>query len=295
MSNPKNPSWYGGGLGSTLRPGANLGNVFYVDGNGPDTNNGLTPQTPLASIKAALALCVSQRNDMIVVLDYWAAATEDWPIVVDKEMVSIVGAGYAGSLWPQVNPPGDTAAFNMTAQGSRICNLAVHGGATHGAIEIGAAVWGIEIDNCWFGVTGAAQDGVRDVAPFDAVYLKVTNCRFGVELTRDGVRILHNATRGSIGTPQGGGNLFDRIPGIAINVVAAVQELGIYNNVIAIPANTAGAGITLSATTANCIVSGNVANFGDTTMGNNPFADGAGAGVNNWGLNYQGITAVMPS
>ena len=47
MGNPKNPAWYGGGIGNFMIPGAGLGNVFYNDGvNGLDANDGLTPQTP---------------------------------------------------------------------------------------------------------------------------------------------------------------------------------------------------------------------------------------------------------
>jgi len=296
MGNPKSPAWYGGGLASVLRPGANQGTVFYVDGNGPDTNDGLTPTTPLASFKAALALCTNDRNDTIVVLDYWAAGTEDWPIVVNKSMVSIIAVPLGGVAWAQVNPPGDTAAFNITAAGVEICNLSINGGATHGAIEIGASIWGTDIHHCMFGEMGTAQDGIRVVAPFDAVYMRIWGCRFGALLTRSGVRILHNATRGMIGVPGLESNWFRLVAAEAIRVEIDFAEGGIFDNRFVPVSDTQGYAITLDATCVGGVhVDGNHANFGDADMAANPYLDSAAGDSNHWGLNYLGITATMPA
>jgi len=291
MGNPKSPAWYGGGLASALRPGANFGTVYYIDGTGPDTNDGLTPQTPLASFKAALALCTSQRNDTIVVLDYWAAATEDWPIVVDKEMVHVIGVQASGAPWPQINPPGDTAAFNVTAQGVEISGLSVHGGATHGAVEIGAAIWGTEIHNCWFGETGACQDGIRVVAPFDAAYLHIHHNRFGGLITRYGIGILHNATRGMIND-----NVFHANADVCIKCDIDFAEGWILDNTFGMLADVAGDAITLDVTCDGGVtIAGNRAHFGDTVMAQNPYLDSAAGGSNHWGLNYAGILATFPA
>ena len=295
MSNPKNPSWYGGGLSSALRPGANQGNVYYIDGNGPDTNDGLTPGTPLASFKAALALCVNQHNDTIVVLDYWAAGTEDWPIVVDKEMVHIIGVPGQGAPWPQINPPGDTASFNVTALGVEISHLSPNGGATHGAIEIGASIWGTEIHHCWFGEAGTAQDGIRDVVPFDAVYLKIWGNRFGAGLTRNGVRLDHNATRGMIGVPGLEPNVFHAMSDVCIYVNNNFAQGWICDNIFGLDSDVQGRAITLDATcVGGATINNNVANFGDTAMAANPYLDSAAGGSNHWLLNYRNITATMP-
>jgi len=290
MANPKSPAWYGGGLDAALQPGANFGNVYYIDGTGPDTNDGLTPFTPLASFKAALALCTSQRNDTIVVLDYWAAGTEDWPIVVDKEMVHIIGVPGSGGPWPQVDVVGDFAAFNITALGVEICNLAVHGGAAHGCIEIGATVWGVEIHNCWFGETGTGQDGIRGVAPFDPAYLHIHHNRFGAGLTRYGVALLHNATRGMIND-----NVFHANANVCIKIDNEFAQGWILDNKFGLLADVAGSAITLDATCVGGVtVVGNLAHFGDTAMAQNPYLDSSAGGSNHWGLNYQGIVAVLP-
>ena len=294
-SQSKAPPFYTGGLSQVLRPGANQGDVYYIDGAGPDTNDGRTPTTPLASFEAALALCTNDRNDTIVVLDYWAAGTESWPIVADKSMVSIFGVPLGGALWPQVNPPGDTAAFSITAAGVEISHLSVNGGATHGAIEIGAAVWGTEIHHCWFGEAGTAQDGIRDVATFDAVYLKIYGCRFGAGLTRDGVRIDHNATRGIIGVPGLEANWFRGVGGIAINCNAQFGQGGIFDNRISMLADTAGGAITIAGTNSGIHIDGNSATFGETAAAhNNPYLDNAGADANEWGYNRWSETITVP-
>ena len=297
MANPKNPAWYGGGLAGFLKPGANQGNIYYIDGTGPDTQSGLTPDDPLASFSAALALCVNDQNDTIVVLDYWNAATEAaWPIVVNKSMVHIIGVPGQGAIWPQVNPTGDFAAFNVTAAMVEICNLGVIGGATHGAIEIGAAIWGTEIHHCSFGEVGGAQDGIRVVVPNDAAYLKVWACRFGALLTRSGVRIDHNATRGMIGVPGVECNRFYGLAGPAIHATIDFAEGGIYDNRIKMGADTQGLAITLDATVVGGVhVDGNSANFGDTVCINNPYLDSAVAVSNHWGLNYWGTAPTMPA
>ena len=296
MSNPKNPSWYGGGLGGYLRPGANLGSVFYVDGNGPDTNSGLVPTAPKASITAALALCTNDHNDTIVVLDYWAAGTEAWPINVDKSMVSIIGVYSGGAIWPQVNPVGDVAAFNVTAAYTRIVNLSVNGGATAGCIQLGASVWGIEIGSCWFGEAGTGQDGIRGVAPFDPAYLEIWGCRFGKGLTRNGVRLDHNATRGMIGVPGKPPNLFRVAGDIAIYINNTMAQGLIHGNIIACDSNVQGRAITLDATAVDeAIIQGNTANFGDTVMVQNPYLDSSAAGSNTWLENMWGVTLTMPA
>ena len=303
MPNPKSGAWYsGGGLYADLKAGT--GNVFYVygidGGIGDNANDGLTPQTPFLTLTYALAQCVAGNQDYIIVLDYWQPTGEVWPISVDVNNVHIIGAFGAGTQMPIITPTGDTAGLSIAADRVEIAQLSINGGATHGCMEndVGAptARWGTLVRDCWFAVLGAAQDGIRNVAASDNVYLTVKRCRFGFALTRDGVRIEHNATRCQIGTPWAGdGNLFDRVQGIAVNIVGNAADVGIYNNRFVIPANVAGSAITLSAGTGGAAIFGNQANFGDTTMGNNPYTDGAGAGTNHWGLNYQGITAVMPA
>ena len=275
--------------------------VYGIDGGiGVDTNHGQTPQSPFLTLTKALSMCVDSQQDYIVVMDYWQPTGETWPINVDVDNVHIIGADGAGTQMPIITPTGDTEGVLIAANRVEIANLAINGGATHGCIQndatAGAARWGLLVRDCWFGVLGSAQDGIRNVTPGDNVYLTVERCTFGTGLTRDGIRIEHNATRGMIGSPWGDGNLFDQVAGIGVNVVGVnPAQLGIFNNTFVVAANTAGGAVTLIATSTLFKIFGNVANFGDTDMAANPYVDAAAAGTNHWGMNYQGITLVQPA
>ena len=304
--NPKTPAWYGGGLSAALPVGC--GNIYYVNGSsdGPvvDTNDGLTPATPKQLLQSGIDLCTNDNNDVVIVLNYGgnARAVEAWPVEVNKSQIHIIGVGNVAQKWPLVSVDdvggAETAnpALLITADRVEVSNLNLGGGNTAGAIHIGdgGGTWGTWIHDCFFGVEGTSQDGVRIPAGVAGPYTTITECRFDIGLIRDGIRFDANATRCRLGLP-GHGNVFNNIPGVCINLNAGVTEPGIFDNVMGIPANTAAAGITFAAGVLDAIVDGNKANFGDTTMGNNPFADAAAAGANNWLLNYQGITAVMPS
>ena len=288
--------WNGGGLTAEMLPGA--GNIWYVHGMdagiGDNANDGRSPSSPFLTLTYAIAQCTAAAHDYIIVLDYWQPTGEVWPISVDVDNVHIIGAEGAGGQWPTVGPTGATAAISVAASYVEIARLTIHAGATSGCVENdgGAARWGTLLRDCWFGVTGTGQDGYRN-ATADNPYLRIKRCRFGQGLTRDGVRIEFNATRSAIGEAWGNGNLFDRVGGIGVNVVGNGSEVGVFNNIFAIPANTAGAGVTLSAGSTNCLVISNIATFGDTDMGNNPYADGAAGGANTWGRNFRGDTNVV--
>jgi hypothetical protein len=307
--NPKNPNWYAGGLFGVLAPGA--GNVFYVNGgsDGPtdDLFDGLRPETPKQTIQAAIDLCTANNNDYVIILNYGGngRAAETWPVVVDNDLMHIIGVGTVGQKWPVVRPNAPAAgdlnspAFSVTADRVEIAGLEIGGGDAAGGIHPvdAGGVWGLTIHDCFFGVTGdsAGQDGIRVPAGSAAPYLTVYGCRFGTFITRDGVRFDANATRCMIGVPGMPYNYFHEPPGIAINVAAAVTSPGIHGNRIALAADTAGDAITLAATVTAAWVMDNVANFGDTDMVNNPYLDGAGAGANTWANNMQGISLTQPA
>jgi len=280
--------------------------VYYVDGGstGPanDLSDGMTPYTPKRTIAAALALCVSGQDDIVVVLNYGgnARAVETFPIALSKDMVHVVGVGNPAQKWPCVSvlaPAGaDTAksAFLVTGNRCEISGLELGGGNTAPCVAVGAvggaAPWGVWIHDCWFGISTdtVGQDGVGVLAGADAPMLRIENCEFGLSVTRDGIRIAGNATRGMII-----GNIFKRMAGIAINVSAVACS--IRGNTMFLPSNTAGKGITLAAAALGCYVSHNYANFGDTEMANNPYTDGAAGGANDWVFNWKSITALMPA
>lgn len=293
-------------LGQSARVG--IGNVYYVNGgsDGPTDNNGtgLSPDDPKQTLTAALALCTTDNEDYIVVLNYGSngIGAETWPIAVSKNRVHIIGVGTEGHKWPVVKSDEDTASISVTGHRVEIANLGIGGGATAGAVTVGAVTgsWGCTIHDCWFGLTGtemSAQDGIRVDSGDDAPYLTVYGCVFsacgGSGLSRDGVRIDGNATRAQIGLAGYPANFFDRISGVGINLTGGAAQVRIEDNHISCDADTAGAGITLSASTSGCWVANNIANFGDAdAMANAPYVDSSGADSNTWAVNYKGNAAI---
>lgn len=283
-----------------------IGSIFYVDGGstGPADNDedGLTRATPKGSLTAALALCASGNNDVIVVLNYGSAGRgleTSFPVTVSKDMVHIVGMGNPAQKWCTMKvaagSAGDSAhaALKFTGNRCSVHNMELGGGDTAAAITIDGS-WGTWINDCWFGITGdtVGRDGIEVAAGKDAPYTTITGCEFGKHLTNDGIIIAGNCTRGTIGKP-GRGNLFNKVPGIAIHTTGPTESLSIHDNKIALPADTKGKDITLNhASNTGGMINGNVANYGVTAATNATFLD---KGSNHWLLNYKnGITASMP-
>ena len=280
--------WQAAGLSGVMRPGANQGVVIYVNGTtGADTNDGRTVDQPVATITAALAFCDNAHQDYIIVLDYWQPAGETWPVNVNVENVSIVGAGYAGHPWVHMSPVGDNASLNITAQQVDISYLMPDGGGTSPGIEISGLVMGVSIHHCQFGTQYAAQDGIRVTGDNPAGWYY--NNQFGRLLTRSGVRFTGGGTFCRVENNQFYGPQDVQIYGNTI------QHTVIRNNFFAMHADVAGSAITLTAGTAGNFVDGNSACWGETAVAhNNPYLDQAAADVNYWGHNYWNETTTVP-
>jgi len=276
-----------------------VGEIFYVDGlAGDDAWHGKRYFRPLLTLTAALAQCVNDRNDYIIVLDYWSPGTEVWPVAVNKSMVHIIGLQFESVNWAVVVPAGDTPSFNVTAHYVEIANLEIGAGATMGGIHVGslAGVWGLNAHHCSFGwshTTG--QDGIRVPATFDAPYLTAYACHFGPGLTRDGIRIENNATRGRLGVPGKPSNIFDKVPGIGINVTGAATLEGIFDNRHILAADVAGGAISFTnAGSHGALIDGNRCALGKQAADflSNPYRD---LGNNHWGVNWKQASAILPA
>lgn len=299
VRNIKTARWYDGGATDIALPG--IGNVYYVNGgsDGPATDggDGLTPATCKKTLTAALALCTTDNEDYVIVLNYGAAgraAEAAFPIDIAKNRVHIIGVGTEGHKWACLQPAGDTAFFTVSGMRVEIANLELGGGAAHAAIETlsGIYPWGLTIHDCWFGRADCTgRDGIGVLTGSDAPYLTVYGCWFGGALTRDGIRIAGNATRGSIGLPGRAKNFF-AVTAVGINVTGAAAEVGCFDNVIECPADTKGIAISYSAGSSAGYCDGNRANYGKTAMAQIPYLD---LGANGWGVNYHALTVALPA
>jgi hypothetical protein len=284
--------------------GFGAGNFYYVDGyNGNDTNSGYTPDNAFLTITKAVSMCVAFNHDYVIVMRYPSAGAtgETRPIVLNKETMHFIGCNANGAsplAW--IAPAVDTAGIIISANAVEVAGFDIRGGTNHGCIEpmttVGGYVWRAHIHHCEFGWIGAGRDGilVPAASTTDCAHWLIENNRFGPLLTGDGIRIEHNMTRGVIRN-----NIFRRVPGIGVDVVNQMAAGSILNNIFALPSNTGGKAITLSASTGTGVnavnVDGNHAYFGDAAMAADPYSDLAGALANDWGVNYQSLTIVLPS
>ena len=276
------------------------GKFVFVDGgsSGPTHNNndGLSPYTPKQTLTAGLALLDDSSDDVLFVVNYGAngrTAEPAWPVTISKSIVHVVGLqSMDNSKWPAVKPDDDNHAFDITGHRVELAQLEVGGGATKAAIHVGSAggIWALCLHDLWFGITGdtAGQDGVFVETGEDAPFLEVFDCRFGNSLTRYGVYINGNATKGILGKP-GHGNRFLKVPNIAMNISGPAGLDEIVDNLFSLPSDTQGYAITMSALSSGALVSGNKASFKIAAMVNNPFRDLSNA--NHWIDNWrQGLT-----
>lgn len=287
-----------------LPPWGVLGNLYFVNGlTGSNLNDGLTPATAWATITFALTQCVADNDDYIIVIDHWQEV-----VAINITRVHIIGIPYnnPNHSFVQMNAAADTAIFTVSALSNNceIAGFSFGGGATHGGIENpGGTPMGLYIHDCQFGHAFAGntpQDGIR--IDLNATNIRIERCSFygnaaNGTLTRDGIRWT------SGGNPLNGtiiDNQFLGCPGCGINFVAVAAGTGgitIKDNVFACDADTQGSAITLGATCADFLVSGNQALFGDVTaaMLTNPYLDNAAAFSNHWMANYKGNALVDPA
>ena len=166
--------------------------TFYVQGAGAkypgnDSSDGLSFKKPLATITKALSKCVSMRNDVIYILNYWTPAGETWPIAVNKKAVHIIGVAQPGLPSPAIVPASTTAAFTINEDGSycEIAYLTISGGTGYAGISLGAVTGtntkpeGVYIHDCVFGHRwfGTPTSGI-DSPEYGAIGLRIERCTF---------------------------------------------------------------------------------------------------------------------
>ena len=283
----------------------NTGGALYA---GDDANSGLEYEHPMLTIKGALGRCVAGRNDYILVHDYWRPTGEDWPIVINKKKVHIVGVAQRGLPYPAIHPSDNVDAFQLSSLGQygSIEYLTIGGGAAAAGIEIGAVgqVDGFVISENIFGHRwfGGPLNGIRQIA----VTSKGGN---GNVINRNhflgnwqgkGV-ITGNAIDMLVAGPldrcfyqlQILENWFHGITGVAINLT---RDNGgeVLDNRFVVPDGETGEAITLRAACLGTMVEGNRAMSGMLNAGYtyNPFRDLATNTYNHWGMNYRGNSVI---
>lgn len=166
----------GGGLPPTT------GTYFFVhSGTGSASNDGLTADTPLATIDQAINKCTANQGDVIVVLpshsENISAATS---LVCDIAGVQIVGLGQ-GRNRPQLHFTNTAGSIEMDAANTRLSNMVLLASVSAVVIAINVDADNVMLDNLEFGYVDTGDDFVTmiDIDAFD--YATVANCRFLTE------------------------------------------------------------------------------------------------------------------
>lgn len=292
--------------GSHIRP-PGIGKVFYVHGwtwgtpIGNDANNGIDPSTPFLTIRHALDQCVDLRNDYIIVLNHWSEIT---PIHVDKQRVHILGLAIDEMPVIAMTTDHNDPVFMIDGDLGSMCEIAgfdLGGGDAHGGIEPlfgGSTASSVYIHDCNFGSEfcgDTALYGIWLPPGSGAKAWKIVRCKF-----------MGSGIAGGLGTLVGSGVRIDEgahhevkdclfMGCVAPTILAEGHGLIIRNNDIAMPADAAGGGITIGATSLDCIISNNRASFGEALAGLfNPYLDNAAVNANVWIANYRNEALTVP-
>ena len=145
-------------LGSGSAIPVSTGTYFFVSsGIGKAGFDGLTPETPLATIDQAINKCTASKGDVIIVMPGHAetiAATDGFD--ADVAGISIVGLGW-GSLRPTLTFSATASQVNIGAANVSIKNIRFAAGIS--AVVAGVQIEGVAdttIENCewyWGGTT----------------------------------------------------------------------------------------------------------------------------------------------
>jgi len=273
---------------------ASEGNVYWVNNAHPDSSDahdGTDPEHPLATITQAIANCTANDEDYIIVQNF-TNASETWPIALSKSKVHLLCAHHE-NMWGGriVTPPADTAAFLITGDRVEVAGFDISAGATHACFEFSTTVqsWGAHIHHNRMGWMGLCQDGIRMTGAVDKVNFLIHDNCFNDKITRDGIRIEQNATRGQIWN-----NIFrvTDATGVCINLVTLCTDIyAIYNNVFRCDGAAQGDAITCNVNSIGCMFWGNQAFHLAANPAQNPYLD---LGTNHWGLNYSGDVVIYP-
>ncbi len=290
----------------TLAP---AGQFFWLDGvNGSNSNSGRTQNKPKLTFKAALALCVAGRNDHIFVNDYWQPDGEDWPILVNKSKVHIIGVALPNLMSPAIHPPENTAVFEIanTGQYSEIAGFMIGGGNGHGGIETGSIANGmgngLYMHDCWFGHEwfGTPLAGFRNLGTINACGIRIERCSFFGDLANCCGKITGTAIDNALGAA----GWFDKCEIIDCDFFGTyigvhfhrARDCKILRNRFVCANAIDGEAVTLETAVRGCMVDGNVAMYGGVAASFtlDPYRDIAATDKNHWGVNWKTNAVAVP-
>lgn len=275
------------------------GKTYFVNcRSGNDNHPGTNPREPLATLEAAEAKCVANKNDYIFAQEFWTLTTES-PIIFDKAKMHVIGLG-SGILFDNGNDIGakDSLGIAVVLKECTDLELAgfnIGGDATKDAISVIGTTFRVHLHHCTFGNNYACLDGIGEGAAGNMGKWLVEDCLFGILTAGDGINcsMLSSYIKNSVFRQKTGK--------VCIDVPAGQTWNTILDNLFyaSVAGNEAkGWAITLPATCALNIVKGNRATECGDGTGDNPYLDESAGSLaallNGWVENYDGNALAVP-
>lgn len=265
------------------------GTTFYVDGaNGSDSYCGKSPLRAFLTLTAALAACTNWLHDVIIVRNYGLQATETYPIVINKKVVTIIGQ-VSGSNLPQIEPDTDKAGIEFednSGAGTRFFNIGFKSGASFANVLMSGTIFAVQFHNCCFGMQGdGGKNGFRIES--DSPDLVINDCLFDDSIAQHHIHILGSSTRGLIQNCRFHG-INETFSGITDVGGTGFLLHAILNNYFFSVAAKKAFAINHTGLAGSAFIDGNKANYG----GQAPFIE---KGTNFWCVNYKGDDLTLPA
>lgn len=299
--NVKNPSYYGFGAAHYVKhqtPNA----VFYVQDatrGGDDTNNGISPDTPVLTIGQALTLATALpaaiQRQVYIFVARTTLGSESFPITISLPYLHLIGTPDQASPTPAIRPTAGNHGLILGAGGIEVSGFLFQGLAAENDACIYSAAgqqWMNHIHHNFFAWDSVAYDCIRldnqqqQISIHHNYFGAHGFTNYAIEASAPAGRTLIEdnviLVKGREETGQGG------------IIMLPVSGGGVIrNNVFAVASgDNLGAAIHLTGGQ-DQLVTGNQAMHGTTQMAGtaNPYRD---EGTSHWGVNYYSILAIMP-
>lgn len=256
-------------FGMPVLPFTTTGSVFFVhSGTGSNGNDGLSPDSPTATIAQAIAKCTASKGDLIIVMPGHAEAVTSSSLAVNVAGISIIGLG-SGALRPTLTYGATTSIITISAANCTLENLVLVG----------------NIDNIVTGISLTADaDGttlrnieMKDGASNKEFLIGIAIAALCTDVTIDGLRF-YGLAGGATGCIEAAGAadrfrlLRSYIRGqfssqmVDLTVAASTDIEVAYNALINIETG-AGLGVAAHNSTTGFVHDNRIANLKDTVVG----------------------------
>lgn len=157
---------------------SNTGNIYYVDSGAASGGNGLTPESAVTTIDAAINLCTANNGDIIIVMEgHSETITAAGGIAQDVAGVAIIGLG-EGQDRPLVSfGTNTTATWTISAASCSVTNIRVKATVDELVSMFVISAADVTIDGVDYVDNTTVQAIQFILTTADADYLTVRNCR----------------------------------------------------------------------------------------------------------------------